>query len=239
VIDPAAAAVAGVLVGGAVQGRSRIALGGPTAVDLRYGGMIGHAPASGLGKAMASVEACVLHLRTPALGVHACADVFQSHVDLGTSTMLKARSGLSATFDAVGGYHDLTVEVGVNRVLGGAVYTQPWVGAELTSALDSGMATGAMIQIAAPVAGRQVARTRIELDATMTVKDRPVSLRVSTQTQSGGRFLGQPRQDRIDTLSLSTQMSPRLDANISLSRVQSNADFFDDQSLGFSLNFRM
>lgn len=238
-IDPAAAAVSGLFVGGAVESRTQISLGGPTALHLRYGGMVGRAPAEGLSKAIGSIEACVLHLRNPGLGLHACADALQSEVDLGSSRRLKARTGLSKTFEGSRGAHDLRFELGLTREMGSDAYNQPWVGMKMTSALDSGVATGAMIQLAAPVDGEQVARARIELDAAAILFDRPVSVKVSTQAQSGGQFLGQPREDRIDTLSISTQILPSLEANISLSRLESNAEFFDDQSLGFSLNFRM
>ena len=129
------------------------------------------------------------------------------------------------------------IEFGANRDFGDTDFSQGILGFRLTSAHGDGATTALSLKFGSAVDGVHAMRSRIDLSTTIEVFERPVTISMGLQRNEGGTFIDQSYRDESYSLSLSSEISDRLSAMISLDEVHSSEDFFDDRSIGFGVSY--
>lgn len=231
-------AVSGLIAGVNLGYGWRRGLGGGTALELRSSLSLGHALEHDLMKISAGAEACLRHRARRDLYVHGCVDAGGSSFELGESRRVGARVGVTRMMTGFGGAHELTFEGRVERALSPTRYDRGVLAVSLLSAMPGPVVWSARAEIGQPVDGVLVTRARLSLGATFELLERPTSLSLDWRQAEGGMFLGETREDRTVTLSVSRPVTDRVRLSVSLSRNASSADPYDRDSLGLGISMR-
>lgn len=231
-------AASGLIAGVNLSYGWRRGLGGGTALELRSALSLGHALERDLLKVSAGAEACLRHRARRDLYLHACLDAGGSRFELGESRHVGARVGVTRLMTGFGGAHELTFEGRVESALSQTRYDRGVLAVSLVSAMPGPVVYTARAELGQPVEGVLVARARVSLGATFELLDWPTSLSLDWRHAQGGRFLGETREDRTVTLSVSRPVSDRARLSLSLSRNASTADPYDGDSLGIGVSMR-
>ena len=238
-IGEADQAVAGPIAGATLSYGWRAGLGGGTALEVRSALTLGHALQHDLMKISFGVEGCLRHMARRDLYLHACVDAGGSRYELGRSERVAARVGVSRLMTGLGGAHELTLEGRLERNLGASPYERGVISASLLSAMPGPVVWSARAELGQPVEGVLVTRARVQIGATIKLMDRPTTVSVDWRLAKGGLFLGEPREDRSVTLSLSRPVTDRVRVSVAFNRNRSTAAPYDRDSvdLGVSLRF--
>ncbi|GGF74842.1 hypothetical protein GCM10011402_29420 [Paracoccus acridae] len=227
----------GMLIGAAASVGSNIPVGDGLAWENSVSVLVGWSPEHNLSKSILTGESCLRQMQTIATYLHACLDMRYSDYELGETADVGFRIGASHAFAAAGGLHEVMGEISNIRDLKDR-YDQQAVSVVLATAWREGYATHAGLQLGSAVEDQLVMRERVEFGVSRIVLDRPTAVRVSLQSNRGGRWLGKDREDIVASLSLTREVSDNLGTTVSVTKTESSANFFDERSVGFSTNFR-
>jgi hypothetical protein len=92
---------------------------------------------------------------------------------------------------------------------------------------DRDLFTSLSIKFGAPVEGNLALNYGIGLGVSGVVKDRKVTLNLNHEYSDGGRLLGFERDDKVTTVSLSTQVSRGTSITLGYKSSNSSIDYFD------------
>lgn len=231
-------AVSGLIGGATLSYGWRAGLGSGTALELRSVLSLGHALEHDLMKVSFGAEACLRHMARRDTYLHACLDAGGSGFELGRSGRVGGRVGVTRIVSALGGVHELTLEGRVERSLGLTPYERGVISAGLLSAMPGPVVWSARVELGQPVDGVLVTRARLQLGATFEVAGEPTTVAIDWRHASGGVFLGEAREDRTVTLSVSRPISDRVRVTAGFTRNASTADPYDRDTVDFGVSLK-
>lgn len=239
IIDPEFVAKRGILIGLEGAGVYRENIGNGTALELRARGQIAWSPNHRVSQVAVDLSACVRHQFSVSRYGHACANASHRRVELGQQTVLDIHTGATQAFVMGGGFHAATAEIGVRRVIshGSNAWTQGYARLSMVSALRSGTAVNASVEVGQRVPGTHATRLRASLGLSRIIAGRPTSLSVFASTARGGMFLGEERRDLNYGVAVNRQINDRLSIGVTATGTRSNAALFNTgPSLGVNFN---
>lgn len=238
-VDKDYKALDGFLLGGSVSTGLRMALGHKTALSLSGSTSLAWSPEHDMWKNAVSASACINHMVTVQTWSYGCLDASHRSIDLGESTRYGARVGMNRLFFSGIGLHEATAEIQLNEHDSGKEYRQGLVNVSMTTALTGGYSVAFGAQLGEGVQDVSTLRHRVFAGVGFELFDRPTSVTVGLQKNDGGIFLGSPVENAIASISISHQVTKKLDVSIHASRTDSNVSFYDDNQLGMNFGFHL
>lgn len=237
-VDKDYEALDGILLGGSVSTGLRMALGHKTALSLSGSTSLAWSPEHDMWKNSVNASACVNHMFTVQTWSYGCLDASYRSIDLGESTRYGARVGVNQLFFSGIGLHEVTAEIQHNEHESGKDYDQDVVSVSMTTALTGGYSVAFGAQLGEGVEEVSVMRHRVFAGVGFELFDRPSSVTVGLQKNDGGIFLGSPVENEISSISVSHQVTKKVDLSIYASRTDSNVEFYNDNQFGMNVGFR-
>jgi hypothetical protein len=230
--SPETIAKESVVVGAEVGGTLRYAYGRGRFVDVSGGLSAVYSPEHDLSKYTASVSVCSKNHVQGWTFVDFCVGAGGQSTDLSDSINYTASTAVTQLF-SFGGYdHEATGSLEQNYF---EDYDQAQFGAALTTSLGTPGSVTVGFEVGEDVDDTLHLNNRLYASYNTSAFQRPVSFQIERGLYDGGTFFGQDRVDETLTLSLRTRVSEQITIGVTARQNNSSVDFYDYETIGFSL----
>lgn|GEM_PF-1162972 len=235
VADPAMKAKSGLVAGGTLAGTLRQVWSEGRVLSVAALSELAWSPRHSIGRGDLMLRGCALNHLQGWSFLDLCATGQRSFRQRSTQNHLDLSLNLHQIFATPSGYHDASLSLISVRPEG----EEPQ--ARLTLAAESLWSFG-VTDVALTLGQRRADETRLRhrLSAGVTALalGRPVSLDLSQEVSSGGRFAGIARHDRITSARLSAPVTATLSARLGLVRARSTVSIASYDRVTFELRFQ-
>lgn len=228
---PGLAAKSGLVAGLSAGGISRHAWQTGRLIEVRGAVELGWSPEHRIGRADAMISACSQNHLSGWTFLDLCATAARYWRELDRGTAYQRSAQLSRIVATGTSAHQLGVRV--SRVSGAGQDQN-----RLTLSADSVwplLASRAELTLGQPRDGTTTLRTRMGGGVSWLIRGRPVGLDVFTQDLQGGAFLGVPRRDRVNGLTLTAQLRPGASLRMGVTDSNSTAGIADYRQITMEL----
>lgn len=231
--DPTYRAKAGVVMGVAAGGLSRVAWASGRYVEMQLRAESVWSPEYNIGRSTAALSLCSRNHVKDWTFLDLCHSATGSDRALGSSTSQETALSATQLFETGAGYHEVTAEVAQLQDAAGSqpAATLSW------GAIWDRVATKLSVTKAAPKAGETALNSRIAADAQWLMGGHAVGVGLWHQRFSGGAFLGTARSDAATGINLSYQPRPGMTVQLGYMENHSNIDFFDVSQSSLQVRF--
>ena len=236
-IDEEYERVSGLMMGMSVSGGFTMPVADGLSWNSKALALATWSPEHSMSKVRIAGDSCLRKMLNISTYLNGCLDLSYSDYDLGTSHSIGGRVGISHAFAAFGALHEVQADLRHASYGGGSSYEQRVGSVRLTTAHAGGFATVAGLQLGSDVDGILAMRERIEFGISANIFGEPGMIMVSAQNNRGGSWLGEAREDRIYSLSLSRSFGDKFGATINISDTHSSAEFFNETAVGINFSY--
>ncbi|MGO4909798.1 hypothetical protein ACEN2J_15855 [Pseudorhodobacter sp. W20_MBD10_FR17] len=231
--DPTVRAKAGVVMGVAAGGLSRLAWSSGRYIEMQLRAESVWSPDYNIGRSTAALSLCSRNHVKAWTFLDLCHSATGSDRALGSSVSRETALSATQLFQTGAGYHEMTAEVAQLQDEAGfqPAVTLSW------GAIWDRAATKLSLTKAAPKAGEIALNSRIAADAQWLMGGHAVGVGLWHQRFTGGAFLGTARSDAATGISLSYQPRAGLTVQLGYMENRSNIDLFDVSQSSLQVRF--